>query len=179
LPDAMEGPTPVSALIHAATLVTAGIFLIIRCSALFEFAPLALFSMLVIGGLTAFFSATIAVTQNDIKKVIAYSTCSQLGYMVFICGLSYYNVSMFHLINHAFFKALLFLGAGSIIHAMSGEQDVRKYGRLINLIPYTYSAMFIGFVALSGLPFLSGFYSKDLILELAYTNYKIGGLFVY
>ncbi len=179
LPDAMEGPTPVSALIHAATLVTAGVFLIIRCSALFEFAPMALFMMLFIGGLTAFFSATIAITQNDIKKVIAYSTCSQLGYMVFICGLSYYNVSMFHLINHAFFKALLFLGAGSIIHAMSGEQDVRKYGKLVNLIPYTYATMLIGFIALSGLPFLSGFYSKDLILELAFTNYKIGGLFVY
>ena len=149
LPDAMEGPTPVSALIHAATLVTAGIFLIIRCSALFDFAPMALFIMLFI------------------------------GYMVFICGLSYYNVSMFHLINHAFFKALLFLGAGSIIHAMSGEQDVRKYGKLVNLIPYTYTTMLIGFIALSGLPFLSGFYSKDLILELAFTNYKIGGLFVY
>jgi len=175
----MEGPTPVSALIHAATLVTAGIFLIIRCSALFEFAPVALFMMLVVGGLTAFFSATIAITQNDIKKVIAYSTCSQLGYMVFICGLSYYNVSLFHLINHAFFKALLFLSAGSIIHAMSGEQDVRKYGKLVNLTPYTYTAMLIGFIALSGLPFLSGFYSKDLILELAFTNYRVGGLFVY
>lgn len=175
----MEGPTPVSALIHAATLVTAGVFLIIRCSPLFEFAPITLFFVLIIGGLTAFFSATIAITQNDIKKVIAYSTCSQLGYMVFICGLSFYNLSMFHLINHAFFKALLFLGAGSVIHAMSGEQDIRKYGKLVNLIPYTYSSMLIGFIALSGLPFLSGFYSKDLILEVAFSSYTIGGLFVY
>ena len=179
LPDAMEGPTPVSALIHAATLVTAGVFLIIRCSSLFEFAPITLFFVLIIGGLTAFFSATIAITQNDIKKIIAYSTCSQLGYMVFICGLSFYNLSMFHLINHAFFKALLFLGAGSVIHAMSGEQDIRKYGKLVNLIPYTYSSMLIGFIALSGLPFLSGFYSKDLILEVAFSSYTIGGLFVY
>ena len=175
----MEGPTPVSALIHAATLVTAGVFLIIRCSPIFEFAPIALFFILLIGGLTAFFAATIAITQNDIKKVIAYSTCSQLGYMVFICGLSYYHLSMFHLVNHAFFKALLFLGAGSVIHAMSGEQDVRKYGNLVNLIPYTYSSMLIGFIALSGLPFLSGFYSKDLILEIAFSKYTIGGLFVY
>jgi NADH-ubiquinone oxidoreductase chain 5 len=175
----MEGPTPVSALIHAATLVTAGVFLIIRCSPLFEFAPITLFIILVIGGLTAFFAATIAVTQNDIKKVIAYSTCSQLGYMVFICGLSAYSVSMFHLVNHAFFKALLFLGAGSVIHAMSGEQDVRKYGKLLNFIPYTYSLMLIGFIALSGLPFLSGFYSKDLILEIAFSSYTVGGTFVY
>lgn len=179
LPDAMEGPTPVSALIHAATLVTAGVFLIIRCSPLFEFAPITLFIILVMGGLTALFAATVAVTQNDIKKVIAYSTCSQLGYMVFICGLSSYSVSMFHLVNHAFFKALLFLGAGSVIHAMSGEQDVRKYGKLLNFIPYTYSLMLIGFIALSGLPFLSGFYSKDLILEIAFSSYTVGGTFVY
>jgi NADH-ubiquinone oxidoreductase chain 5 len=175
----MEGPTPVSALIHAATLVTAGVFLIIRCSPVFEFAPIALFIILIIGGLTAFFAATIAIAQNDIKKVIAYSTCSQLGYMVFICGLSSYNVSMFHLVNHAFFKALLFLGAGSIIHALSGEQDIRKYGRLVNLIPYTYSAMLLGFIALSGLPFLSGFYSKDLLLEISLSNFTVGGVFVY
>ena len=171
----MEGPTPVSALIHAATLVTAGIFLIIRCSPIFEFAPIVLFIILIIGGLTAFF----AITQNDIKKVIAYSTCSQLGYMVFICGLSSYNVSMFHLVNHAFFKALLFLGAGSVIHSMSGEQDIRKYGRLVNLIPYTYSSMLVGFIALSGLPFLSGFYSKDMILEVAFASYTVGSSFVY
>ena len=175
----MEGPTPVSALIHAATLVTAGVFLIVRCSPLFEFAPSALFFVLVAGGLTAFFAATVAITQNDIKKVIAYSTCSQLGYMVFICGLSYYHLSMFHLVNHAFFKAVLFLGAGSVIHAMSGEQDVRKYGNLVNLIPYTYSYMLIGFISLSGLPFLSGFYSKDFILEISFSKYTVGGLFVY
>lgn len=175
----MEGPTPVSALIHAATLVTAGVFLIIRCSPLFEFSEVTLFFILLCGGLTSFFAATIAITQNDIKKVIAYSTCSQLGYMVFICGLSYYQLSMFHLVNHAFFKALLFLGAGSIIHSISGEQDLRKYGNLVNFIPYTYSSMFVGFIALSGLPFLSGFYSKDLILEIAFSKYTIGSLFVY
>jgi len=179
LPDAMEGPTPVSALIHAATLVTAGVYLIIRCSPLFEFASTVLFIILFFGGLTAFFAATIALTQDDIKKVIAYSTCSQLGYMVFICGLSGYNASIFHLINHAFFKALLFLGAGSVIHAMQGEQDLRKFGSLINLIPYTYSLMLVGFLALAGFPFLSGFYSKDLILELAFSKYNLAGIFSY
>jgi len=175
----MEGPTPVSALIHAATLVTAGVFLIIRCSPMFEFAAIALFYILIIGGLTAFFAATVAITQDDIKKVIAYSTCSQLGYMVFICGLSAYNLSLFHLINHAFFKALLFLSAGSVIHAMSGEQDMRKFGKLTKLIPYTYSMMFLGFLVLAGFPFLSGFYSKDLILELAFSRYSINGIFTY
>jgi NADH:ubiquinone oxidoreductase subunit 5 (subunit L)/multisubunit Na+/H+ antiporter MnhA subunit len=173
----MEGPTPVSALIHAATLVTAGVFLIIRCSPLFEFTPSVLFFILLIGGLTSFFAASIALTQDDIKKVIAYSTCSQLGYMIFICGLSAYNVSLFHLINHAFFKALLFLGAGSVIHAMQGEQDMRKFGSLINLIPYTYSLMLVGFFALAGFPFLSGFYSKDLILEIAFSKYNLSGVF--
>ena len=177
LPCAMEGPTPVSALIHAATLVTAGVFLIIRCSPLFEFTPSVLFFILLIGGLTSFFAASIALTQDDIKKVIAYSTCSQLGYMIFICGLSAYNVSLFHLINHAFFKALLFLGAGSVIHAMQGEQDMRKFGSLINLIPYTYSLMLVGFFALAGFPFLSGFYSKDLILEIAFSKYNLSGVF--
>jgi len=175
----MEGPTPVSALIHAATLVTAGVFLIIRCSPLFEFAHSTLFFILFIGGISAFFAATIAITQDDIKKVIAYSTASQLGYMVFICGLSSYNVSMFHLINHAFFKALLFLGAGSVIHAMSGEQDMRKFGGIAKLIPYTYSMVLVGFLALSGFPFLSGFYSKDLILELSFSNYNFCGIFTY
>ena len=179
LPDAMEGPTPVSALIHAATLVTAGVFLIIRCSPLFEFAQILLIFIMVIGGITAFFSATIAITQDDIKKVIAYSTCSQLGYMIFICGLSEYNLSLFHLINHAFFKALLFLGAGSVIHALSGEQDMRKFGGLTKIIPYTYSMLLIGFLALSGFPFLSGFYSKDLILEMSFSKYSIGGIFSY
>jgi len=175
----MEGPTPVSALIHAATLVTAGVFLIIRCSPLFEFAETTLIFITLIGGLTAFFSATIAVTQDDIKKVIAYSTCSQLGYMVFICGLSEYNLSMFHLVNHAFFKALLFLGAGSVIHAVSGEQDVRKFGKLTKFIPFTYSMMLLGFLALAGFPFLSGFYSKDLILETAFAKHSLGGGFSY
>jgi len=176
LPDAMEGPTPVSALIHAATLVTAGVFLIIRSSPLFEFTSGILFFILLVGGITSFFAATIAVTQDDIKKVIAYSTCSQLGYMVFICGLSSYNLSMFHLVNHAFFKALLFLGAGSVIHAMSGEQDMRKFGKLTNLIPYTYSMLLVGSLALGGFPFLSGFYSKDLILEMAFSHYSISGI---
>jgi proton-translocating NADH-quinone oxidoreductase chain L len=179
LPDAMEGPTPVSALIHAATLVTAGIFLIIRCSPLFEFAESSLLIIMVIGGFTSFFAATVAITQDDIKKVIAYSTCSQLGYMIFICGLSEYNLGLFHLVNHAFFKALLFLGAGSVIHSMSGEQDMRKFGSLTNLIPYTYSIILIGFLALSGFPFLSGFYSKDLILEITFSKYSIQSLFAY
>lgn len=179
LPDAMEGPTPVSALIHAATLVTAGVFLIIRCSPLFEFAQSVLIFIMFIGGITAFFSATIAITQDDIKKVIAYSTCSQLGYMIFICGLSEYNLSLFHLINHAFFKALLFLSAGSVIHALSGEQDMRKFGSLSKIIPFTYSMMLLGFLALCGFPFLSGFYSKDLILEMAFSKYSIGSIFVY
>jgi len=173
----MEGPTPVSALIHAATLVTAGVFLIIRCSALFEFVPSVLIIILLLGGLTAFFSASVAIAQDDIKRVIAFSTCSQLGYMVFICGLSAYDVSFFHLINHAFFKALLFLSAGSVIHAISGEQDMRRFGSLIKVIPFTYSMMLLGFLALSGFPFLSGFYSKDLILEVSFANYNVMGFF--
>jgi len=175
----MEGPTPVSALIHAATLVTAGVFLIIRCSPIFEFAHEVLIFIMFIGGITSFFSATIAITQDDIKKVIAYSTCSQLGYMIFICGLSEYNLSLFHLINHAFFKALLFLGAGSIIHSLSGEQDMRKFGSLTKIIPFTYSMMLLGFLALCGFPFLSGFYSKDLILEMTFSKYSIASIFIY
>jgi NADH-ubiquinone oxidoreductase chain 5 len=175
----MEGPTPVSALIHAATLVTAGVFLIIRCSPLFEFAELLLILIVFSGGITAFFSATIAITQDDIKKVIAYSTCSQLGYMIFICGLSEYNLSLFHLINHAFFKALLFLSAGSIINAIFGEQDMRKFGSLSKITPFSYSMMLVGFLALCGFPFLSGFYSKDLILEITFSKYFIHSIFVY
>jgi NADH-ubiquinone oxidoreductase chain 5 len=175
----MEGPTPVSALIHAATLVTAGVFLIIRCSPLFEFAHKTLTLIVFIGGLTAFFAATIAISQNDIKKVIAYSTCSQLGYMIFICGLSEYSLSMFHLVNHAFFKALLFLSAGSVIHSMSGEQDLRHFGKLTKFIPFTYSMMLLGFLTLSGFPFLSGFYSKDLILEISFSKQVIGSTFCY
>ena len=168
LPDAMEGPTPVSALIHAATMVTAGVFLIIRLSPLFEQTPLILLIIIFLGSLTAFFTSTIGLTQNDLKKVIAYSTCSQLGYMVMICGFSQYNSGLFHLINHGFFKALLFLSAGSVIHALSDEQDIRKMGTMRFITPLTYVCIFIGSISLMGLPFLTGFYSKDLILELVY-----------
>lgn len=173
LPDAMEGPTPVSALIHAATMVTAGVFLIIRSGPLFEGSPLALTVVTILGALTAFFAATTGVVQNDLKKVIAYSTCSQLGYMVMVCGLSNYSTSLFHLMNHAFFKALLFLSAGSIIHAVSDEQDMRKMGGLIKSIPFTYTMILIGSLSLMGFPYLTGFYSKDLILELTYDKYYI------
>lgn len=175
----MEGPTPVSALIHAATMVTAGVFLIIKCSPLFEYVPCVLSFVTFIGATTAFFSATIGLVQNDIKKVIAYSTCSQLGYMVFACGLSNYHVSLFHLANHAFFKALLFLSAGAIIHSLSNEQDMRKYGSLKSLLPFTSIMLLIGSLSLMGIPFLTGYYSKDLILELAFTKYTIEGSFAY
>jgi len=179
LPDAMEGPTPVSALIHAATMVTAGVFLLARCSHLFEFSALILNFIMCVGAMTAFFAATTGLFQNDIKKVIAYSTCSQLGYMIFACGLSSYDVGIFHLSNHAFFKALLFLGAGSIIHAVSDEQDMRKLGALKIFLPFSYSIMFIGSLALIGFPFLSGFYSKDVILEVAYARFTTFSCFCY
>jgi proton-translocating NADH-quinone oxidoreductase chain L len=179
LPDAMEGPTPVSALIHAATMVTAGVFLLARCSFLFEFSPIALNLIVFIGSATAFFASTTGLFQNDMKKVIAYSTCSQLGYMMFACGLSSYEVGVFHLSNHAFFKALLFLGAGSVIHAVADEQDMRKMGGLQKLLPFSYSIMLIGSLALMGFPFLTGFYSKDTILEVAYAKYTIWGHFSY
>lgn len=179
LPDAMEGPTPVSALIHAATMVTAGVFLIVRSSFLYEFIPNILEYITIVGALTAFFASTTGLLQNDLKRVIAYSTCSQLGYMVFACGLSNYSVGFFHLSNHAFFKALLFLGAGSVIHAVSDEQDMRKMGGLKNLLPFTYSMMTIGSLALIGFPFLTGFYSKDLILEVAFGKYSVTGFFSY
>lgn len=179
LPDAMEGPTPVSALIHAATMVTAGVFLIIRCSPILEFAPFALSAIAIVGAITAFMAATIGVVQNDIKKVIAYSTCSQLGYMIFACGISNYTTSLFHLMNHAFFKALLFLSAGCVIHAMADEQDMRKLGALISSLPLTYSMMLIGSLSLMGFPFLTGFYSKDAILELAYAKYTFEGTFAH
>ena len=179
LPDAMEGPTPVSALIHAATMVTAGVFMIARCSPLFEYAPKALVIVAFLGAMTSFFAATTGVVQNDLKRVIAYSTASQLGYMVFVCGLSQYSVGVFHLMNHAFFKALLFLSAGSVIHALSDEQDMRKMGGLVQLLPFTYSMMSIGSLALVGFPFLTGFYSKDVILEVAYAKYTISGNFSY
>jgi len=172
LPSAMEGPTPVSALIHAATMVTAGVFLIARSSPVFEFATSILGIVAFSGSITAFFAATIGLVQNDLKKVIAYSTCSQLGYMVFSCGLSNYSVGIFHLSNHAFFKALLFLGAGSVIHAVSDEQDLRKLGGLKILVPFTYSSMLIGSLALMGFPFLTGFYSKDLILEISFGQFS-------
>ncbi len=168
LPDAMEGPTPVSALIHAATMVTAGVFLVARCSPLFEHAPTALAFVAFIGASTALFAATIGLVQNDIKRVIAYSTCSQLGYMFFACGVSAYAAGIFHLYTHAFFKALLFLGAGSVIHAMSDEQDMRKMGGIWRQIPITYAVMWVGSLALAGLPFFSGYFSKDLILEAAW-----------
>lgn len=179
LPDAMEGPTPVSALIHAATMVTAGVFLIIRCSPLFEYSPTMLSVITFVGALTAFFAATAGTVQNDLKKVIAYSTCSQLGYMVFSCGLSGYAVSLFHLANHAFFKALLFLSAGCVIHSLSDEQDMRRMGGLVKLLPLTYTLFLIGTLALTGFPFLTGFYSKDVILEIAYTHYSVSSLFSY
>ena len=175
----MEGPTPVSALIHAATMVTAGVFLIIRCSPIFEYSPTMLSVITFMGALTAFFAATAGVVQNDLKKVIAYSTCSQLGYMVFSCGLSGYSVSLFHLANHAFFKALLFLSAGCVIHSLSDEQDMRRMGSLIKLLPLTYTLFLIGTLALIGFPFLTGFYSKDVILEIAYTKYDVSSLFSY
>jgi NADH-ubiquinone oxidoreductase chain 5 len=179
LPDAMEGPTPVSALIHAATMVTAGVFLIARCSFIFEYAPKSLQVVTLLGAATAFFASSVGLLQNDLKRVIAYSTCSQLGYMVFSCGLSDYSVGIFHLANHAFFKALLFLGAGAIIHAVNDEQDMRKMGGLKNLVPFTYSVMTIGSLALIGFPFLAGFYSKDLILELAYGRFSPSSHFSY
>lgn len=175
LPNAMEGPTPVSALIHAATMVTAGVFLLARSSPLLEYAPTALAVISVMGAMTAFFAATTGLLQNDLKKVIAYSTCSQLGYMIFACGLSAYGVGVFHLANHAFFKALLFLSAGAVIHAMGDEQDMRRMGGLVKILPFTYAMIFIGSLALMGFPFLTGFYSKDVILELAYATYTLPG----
>ena len=170
LPDAMEGPTPVSALIHAATMVTAGVFLVARMSPVFEYAPDTLAFITFIGAATAFFAATVGLCQTDIKRVIAYSTCSQLGYMFFACGVSAYPAAIFHLMTHAFFKALLFLGAGSVIHAMSDEQDMRNMGGIRKLIPRTYILMWIGSLALAGIPFFAGFYSKDMILESAFAS---------
>ena len=168
LPDAMEGPTPVSALIHAATMVTAGVFLVVRCSPIFEYSQITLNIICTIGMTTAFFAATVAIVQNDIKKIIAYSTCSQLGYMFFAAGVGAYNVAMFHLFTHAFFKALLFLGSGSVIHSFKDEQDIRNMGGVWKKLPYTWILMIIGTLALTGFPFLSGYYSKDAIIEFAY-----------
>ena len=181
LPDAMEGPTPVSALIHAATMVTAGVFLVVRCSPIFEYSPLTLNIITIVGMTTAFFAATVALVQTDIKKIIAYSTCSQLGYMFFAAGVGAYNVAMFHLFTHAFFKALLFLGSGSVIHSFKDEQDINQMGGVYKKLPYTYAFMIIGTLALTGFPFLSGFYSKDAIIEFAYlkgntTGYYAAGI---
>jgi NADH-ubiquinone oxidoreductase chain 5 len=179
LPDAMEGPTPVSALIHAATMVTAGVVLLCRCSPIFEYSGSALGLVTFFGAMTAFFASATATVQNDLKKVIAYSTCSQLGYMVFACGTSNYNIGMFHLANHAFFKALLFLSAGSIIHSFFDEQDMRKMGGLLKVVPFTYSMIFIGSFSLMGFPFLTGFYSKDAILEFTFATFTVSSHFAY
>ncbi|SMH52219.1 NADH-quinone oxidoreductase subunit L [Azospirillum agricola] len=179
LPDAMEGPTPVSALIHAATMVTAGVFMLCRLSPVFEYAPTALEVVAVVGALTAFVAATIGFTQFDIKRVIAYSTMSQLGYMFFAAGVSAYGAAMFHLFTHAFFKALLFLAAGSVIHALHHEQDMRNMGGVWRKIPFTYAVMWIGNLALAGLPFFAGYYSKDMILEAAYASASPIGRFAF
>jgi NADH-quinone oxidoreductase subunit L len=175
LPDAMEGPTPVSALIPAATMVTAGVFLVVRCSPLFEYSQFALNVVASVGMMTALFAASVALVQNDIKKIIAYSTCSQLGYMFFAAGVGAYHVAIFHLFTHAFFKALLFLGSGSVIHAFKDEQDIRNMGGVYKKLPYTYIFMLIGTLALTGFPFLSGFYSKDAIIEFAFFKHTVIG----
>ena len=177
LPDAMEGPTPVSALIHAATMVTAGVFLVVRCSPIFEYSETALNLVAIIGMITAIFAASVALVQNDIKKIIAYSTCSQLGYMFFAAGVGAYHVAIFHLFTHAFFKALLFLGSGCVIHSFNEEQDIRFMGGVWKKIPYTYALMIVGTLALTGFPFLSGYYSKDAIIEFAYLKGSNVGYF--
>lgn len=179
LPGSMEAPTPVSALLHAATLVTAGLYLLVRSSPILEYSSTALLVITLVGASTAFFAATCGLVLNDIKRIIAFSTISQLGYMVMAVGISQYNVALMHVVNHAFFKALLFLGAGAIIHSASDEQDIRKLGGLINFLPFTYSAMLVGTIALLGLPWLSGFYSKDLIIELSYSQYSFSSTYAY
>jgi NADH-quinone oxidoreductase subunit L len=179
LPDAMEGPTPVSALIHAATMVTAGVFMVCRLSPMFEYAPNALALVTIVGATTALFAASVGLVQNDIKRVIAYSTCSQLGYMFFAAGVSAYTAAMFHLTTHAFFKALLFLGAGSVIHAMHHEQDIRRMGGIWKLIPITYAMMWIGSLALAGIPYFAGYYSKDVILEAAFGAHTGVGMYAF
>ncbi|MCA3273987.1 MAG: NADH-quinone oxidoreductase subunit L [Roseomonas sp.] len=179
LPDAMEGPTPVSALIHAATMVTAGVFLVARMSPVFEYAPTALSIVTVVGASTALFAATIGCVQNDIKRIIAYSTCSQLGYMFFAAGVGAYQGAVFHLFTHAFFKALLFLSAGAVIHAMSEEQDIRKMGGIWKKIPVTYAVMWIGSLALAGVPYFAGYYSKDFVLEAAFAAHSGVGMYAF
>ena len=175
----MEGPTPVSALIHAATMVTAGVFLIIKCAPILETTPESLIFIALSGALTSIFAATSGLLLTDIKKIIAYSTCSQLGYMILASGLSAYSVSLFHLMNHAIFKALLFLCAGAIIHAINNEQDLRKMGGLIKIIPLTYSTLFIATLAIIGFPFFTGFFSKDVIIETSFNNLGLLGLFIH
>ena len=179
LPMAMEGPTPVSALIHAATMVTAGVYLLMRSSPLIEYSSTALILCLWIGAITTVFSSLIGLFQQDIKKVIAYSTMSQLGMMVIAVGLSSYNIALFHLVNHAFYKGLLFLGAGAVIHAVADNQDFRKYGGLIHYLPLTYSVMLIASLSLVAIPFMTGFYSKDFILESAYGQYELSSIAIY
>jgi NADH-ubiquinone oxidoreductase chain 5 len=179
LPNAMEGPTPVSALLHAATMVVAGVFLLLRVSPLLEYSETALLLLLWIGSLTAFMAATTGLFQNDLKRVIAYSTCSQLGMLMVACGLSQYNAALFHLVNHAFFKALLFLSAGAVIHALNDEQDLRKYGGLVTLLPFCYILMLIGSFSLMALPFLTGYYSKEVIILSSYAAYSISGHLAY
>ena len=179
LPGSMEAPTPVSALLHAATLVTAGLYLLVRSSPILEFSPTALLVITLVGATTAFFAATCGLVQNDLKRIIAFSTISQLGYMVMAIGLSQYNVALMHVINHAFFKALLFLGAGAVIHSFADEQDIRKMGGLIKFLPFTYTAMLVGSLSLLATPWLTGFYSKDLIIELAYGHYSFSGIYAY
>src|ERR1700759_2840003 len=176
---AMEGPTPVSALIHAATMVTAGVYLLTRSSPLIEYSSTLLLLILWIGAITTIFSSLIGLFQQDIKKVIAYSTMSQLGMMVIAIGLSSYNLALFHLVNHAFYKALLFLGAGSVIHAVADNQDFRKYGGLREFLPLTYSVMLIASLSLVAVPFMTGFYSKDFILESSYGQFYLSGTIVY
>lgn len=179
LPGSMEGPTPVSALIHAATLVTAGLYLLLRSSPLLEYSSTALLIITLTGATTAFFAATCGLVQNDLKRIIAFSTISQLGYMVMAVGLSQYNVALMHVVNHAFFKALLFLGAGAVIHSFSDQQDVRRFGGLIKFLPFTYTAMLVGSLSLLATPWLTGFYSKDLIIELAYGQYSFSGTYAF
>lgn len=175
----MEGPTPVSGLIHSATMVAAGVFLVIRCSPLFEYADTVLLLITFIGCITAFFASLVGLAQNDLKRVIAYSTMAQLGYMCFSCGLSQYPLAVFHLFNHGLFKALLFLTAGSVLHGLGDEQDLRKMGSLSHLLPLTYCFFLIGSLSLIGFPFLSGFFSKELILESTFAHYTAGSVFAY
>jgi len=179
LPDAMEGPTPVSALIHAATMVTAGVFMVARLSPLFELAPNAQAVVMFFGATTAFFAATVGLVQNDIKRIVAYSTCSQLGYMFVAMGAGAYSVGMFHLFTHAFFKALLFLGSGSVIYAMHHEQDIRNMGGLWRKIPFTFFVMGIGTLALTGFPLFAGYFSKDAIIESAYASHNPFSTYAY